>query len=183
MIDRSGQWTLRGKVRSRHRPARVISPGTSNPVVSGMVKRIPAAYGAPVRKDRGVQSLRGVAVLLMVAGHVIGSSGEDGLTVGDDSWWRVSYLAPEGPRMPVLAVLSGFVYAYRPTRGAEDARRLLRGKVRRLLIPYLTVGIAFVLVQMVTPGTNYQAGPAELPGDFLMGVAHLWFLQAIFLIF
>lgn len=44
---------------------------------------------APPRHDMAIQSLRGIAVTLMVIGHVIGIPGH-GLRVSDDSAWRNS---------------------------------------------------------------------------------------------
>ena len=47
------------------------------------------------RKDLSIQSLRGLALILMVAGHVIGIGPDRGMQVADDSAWRYLYLALE----------------------------------------------------------------------------------------
>lgn len=134
-------------------------------------------------KDSGIESLRAVAVVLMVAGHVIGTRAGEGLGVSDDSGWRFFYLALEDIRMPLFTVLSGFVYAMRPVRAPDGVRPLLRGKVRRLLVPFLVVCTLFFLVQMIAPGVNRRPELSDLPEAYLYGYQHLWFLQAIFLVF
>jgi fucose 4-O-acetylase-like acetyltransferase len=135
------------------------------------------------RADQGIQTFRGIAVVLMVAGHVIGGESTVGLTVSDDSGWRFFYAALADLRMPLFAVLSGYVYAYRPVRFPADLGRLLTGKIRRLIVPFLVVGTVFYAVRMVAPGVNVRPRLAEFPEAMIYGFAHLWFLQAIFLIF
>lgn len=134
-------------------------------------------------KDAGIESLRALAVVLMVAGHVIGTRADEGLGVADDSGWRFFYLALEDVRMPLFTVLSGFVYAMRPVRSPQGVPRLIRGKARRLLVPFLVVCTVFFLVQMLAPGVNRRPELPDLPGAYLYGYQHLWFLQAIFLVF
>lgn len=135
------------------------------------------------RKDVSIQALRGVAVILMVAGHVIGSDSSNGMTVADDSWWRYAYLALEDIRMPLFTVLSGFVYALRPPPAMGGMPNLLRGKARRLLVPLLIVGMALFAMRLVIPGTNKTPDLADIWRIPIFGSAHLWFLQSIFLIF
>ena len=135
------------------------------------------------RKDVSLQSLRGLAVVLLVAGHVIGSDGNRGLQVADDSLWRLSYLALEDLRMPLFTAISGFVYAMRPVGRPAQYRALVRGKVRRLLVPLATVGALLFVLQSVVPGVNDRPEAADAWRIYLFPFQHLWFLQAIFLVF
>jgi fucose 4-O-acetylase-like acetyltransferase len=135
------------------------------------------------RRDVAVQSLRGLAVILMVAGHVVGSDGERGLQVGDDSLWRLLYVGLEDLRMPLFTAISGFVYALRPLVGRGQYSGLVRGKSRRLLVPLVTVGALMFALQLVVPGVNHRPEPADAWRIYLFSFEHLWFLQAIFLIF
>lgn len=135
------------------------------------------------RRNLSVESLRGLAVILMVAGHVIGSSAARGMQVADDSGWRLFYLALEDLRMPLFTALSGFVYAYRPLRSPGAWPTMVKGKARRLLIPMATVGTAYFLLQLMTPGTNTKPEPGNYWRIYVFGYEHLWFLQSIFLIF
>lgn len=136
-----------------------------------------------VNRDIAIDSLRGVAIILMVAGHVIGDSVASGMQVTDDSAWRSFYLLLEDVRMPLFTALSGLVFGLRPLRDTRGYPRLVRGKVRRLLVPLATVGSAFVVIQAVTPGTNAQSSLTDVWKLFIYGTGHFWFLHAIFLIF
>ncbi|MBO0908193.1 acyltransferase family protein [Arthrobacter sunyaminii] len=140
---------------------------------------------AALRKTRdiSIDSLRGIAVLLMVAGHVIGSASDRGMDVPDDSAWRYFYVALEDIRMPLFAALSGYIYARRRVWGPEAMGALISGKVRRLLVPLITVGAAFLLAQMIIPFSNSEPGLSDFWKMFVYGGEHLWFLQAMFLIF
>lgn len=146
---------------------------------------------APVRtvridgidRDLAIDSLRGIAIVLMVAGHVIGSSSAAGMQVSDDSAWRSFSLLLEDVRMPLFTALSGLVYGLRPLRDVSRYPRLVTGKVRRLMVPLASVGIVFLVMQSVVPGTNAASELRDVWKLFVYGTDHFWFLQAIFLIF
>ena len=135
------------------------------------------------RKDLSIQSLRGLALILMVAGHVIGIGPDRGMQVADDSAWRYLYLALEDIRMPLFTLISGYVYALRPLAHLSGYPQLVRAKSRRLLLPMATVGTMLFVAELVVPGTNYQPDPTDYWRIYVFGFEHLWFLQAIFLIF
>lgn len=136
----------------------------------------------PEKKDLSIETLRGIAIVMMVAGHVIGASKETGLRVQDDSGWRYFYDSFEYLRMPLFTVISGFIYSLRPV---ESGRFLnfLRGKARRILFPLIAVGTLHFLVQQIIPGTNSKYEIEDIWKIYLFPYEHFWFLQAIFLIF
>ncbi|WP_349536334.1 acyltransferase family protein [Rhodococcus rhodochrous] len=135
------------------------------------------------KKDVSIQALRGLAVLLMVAGHVIGTGADRGMSVSDDSLWRLSYLVLEDIRMPLFTVISGYVYAMRPVTETGALAGLVRGKTRRLIIPLLTVGALLFATKMLVPDTNTKPEASDFWRVYLFGYEHLWFLQSIFIIF
>lgn len=153
--------------------------------VDGPIADAPTEPPATVRraKDYDVESLRGLAILLMVAGHVIGSYPDRGMQVPDGSGWRVYYETFADVRMPLFTLLSGFVYAYRPLRAVAGYRAMITGKARRLLVPLVTVGTVYFVVQLIVPGTNSKPHVSQFWRIFVFGFEHLWFLQALFLIF
>ena len=128
--------------------------------------------------DMRIETLRGVACLLLVSYHVIGADPGLGLRVDDGPlrWLNdgLAYL-----RMPLFTFLSGLVYGNRPFDG--DSRAFLRGKARRLLIPMLVVGTLFALLQSLVPGSNGSTGPWYLL--HLHPVAHFWFVESLFWVF
>ena len=125
-----------------------------------------------------VETLRGLACLLLVGYHVIGADPGHGLRVADD-WVRWLNDGLAYVRMPLFTFLSGLVYGLRPFSG--NSRAFLSGKARRLLIPMLVVGSLFALLQTLTPGTNTSAGPWYLL--HIQPVAHFWFVESLFWVF
>lgn len=130
--------------------------------------------------NRHIQTLRGLACVLLVLYHVIGTDPWHGLRIaeGPVRWFNdgLAYL-----RMPLFTVLSGLVYGLRPFLQGDDSRRFLIGKVRRLMLPMLVVGTAFALLQAASPGSN-----ESVPNWLLLHiepVAHFWFLEALLWVF
>ena len=125
-----------------------------------------------------IETLRGLACLLLVLYHVIGADASFGLGVQDGAlrWLNdgLVYL-----RMPLFTFLSGLVYGLRPLAG--DSRTFLLGKARRLLIPMLVVGTLFAILQTVTRGASALLGPWYL--IHLLPVAHYWFVESLFWVF
>ena len=83
-----------------------------------------------------VETLRGLACVLLVAFHVIGSHASSGLHVGEDSIYRQFANLFMHLRMPLFTFLSGFVYAYRPVTQAQTGA-FAEKKLIRLLLPLL----------------------------------------------
>ena len=134
------------------------------------------------RQDSSIQALRGLAVILLVAFHVVGSSNR-GLRVPDASIWHYCSLALEDIRMPLFTLISGYVYAMTPIGRWTQYPGLMKGKSRRLLLPLVTVGTVLYVLGHIVPGTNFDEGDAPIWRVYVFGFEHLWFLQAIFVIF
>jgi peptidoglycan/LPS O-acetylase OafA/YrhL len=85
--------------------------------------------------------------------------------------------------MPLFTVLSGFVYAARPTRDWPQYGALVKAKLRRVLIPLLVVGTLVFWTKLLNPSSRSGVELADWWTVYFFGMDHLWFLQAIFLIF
>jgi fucose 4-O-acetylase-like acetyltransferase len=129
-------------------------------------------------KDWGVETLRGIAVLLVVAGHVIGYDRTQGMEVADDSWLRYSYFSFVDLRMPLFTVISGFVYSLRPVTRQTSLRKFAQGKLRRIGVPLVVVGTLHYLVKSTT-----QEMELPLWQIYFFAFDHFWFLQAMLVIF
>lgn len=152
-----------------------------------MVKMLKAVVRAPWtasvderRNNVSIDTLRGVAVLLMVLGHVIGDTSRAGLKVPDDSLARYSYFAAEYLRMPLFTVLSGFVFAMRPA-SMQGGRRFFLSKARRLLVPLVVVSTIYALIKMrMEPSGEPVADQLQnLWRVWVFPYDHFWFLQSI----
>jgi len=130
------------------------------------------------KRNIPVDTLRGLACIMLVAYHVIGITPETGLRLHEGPLKQANELLAY-IRMPLFTFLSGLVYAWRPLKG--DWQSFLKGKIRRLIIPMLVIGTTFALFQAFTPGTNRQI--TEWYYLHLKPVAHFWFLEALFIIF
>lgn len=124
-------------------------------------------------KNLQIETLRGFACVLLVSYHVIGGFKFD-VGIYRDINEYLSYI-----RMPLFTFLSGWVYSIRPF--SKGAGPFIISKARRLLLPMVTVGTLFAVLQSFVPGTNSTF--QHWATIHLIPVAHFWFLEAIFTIF
>lgn len=132
-------------------------------------------------KSLEIETLRGLACLLMVLYHVIGPMGA-GLKVSLDSPWRVIADSMVYVRMPLFTFVSGYIFSLYKIRG-NDFSGFFVGKVRRLIIPLFCVGVPFSVLEALGPGVNEEVGLSDALLSFIVPVNHFWFLQAVFIIF
>lgn len=133
-------------------------------------------------KNYSVETLRGAAIILVVAGHVIGSASDGGMKVDDDSVWRYFYYTFEYLRMPLFTVISGWVYALKPAEKGNFFDFNIK-KVRRILLPLVFVGTTYFLLQYLTPGTNMKGNLTEIWKIYVFPYTLYWFLPSLFLVF
>jgi fucose 4-O-acetylase-like acetyltransferase len=134
------------------------------------------------KKDLSIETLRGLAIILVVMGHVIGSDNDGGMKVEDDSFLRHLYFTFQYLRMPLFTVISGWVYALRPAR-ADNLLDFSIKKVRRILLPLIFVGGVYYIMQSLIPGTNYSYDLADIWMILIFPYTFFWYLQALFIVF
>lgn len=139
--------------------------------------------GSLTKKDASVETLRGLAIILVVLGHMIGYTSTGGMRVSDDSFLRYLYYSLEYIRLPLFTVISGWVYANKPVGLNGDQRKFLKGKFRRLIIPMYVVGTLLFLFRTVIPGTNTTPEIQQLPRNLILPYDVYWYLFSLFLIF
>lgn len=132
-----------------------------------------------MKRSMEVDTLRGIACILLVFFHAVGSTPTEGLRIAEGHWLRTFNEFLVYFRMPLFSFISGYVYAFRPYQG--NPQSFIKGKIRRLLLPLLTVGTFYAIVQALTPGTNASVENWWLL--HIMPVGHFWFLEALFIIF
>ena len=134
------------------------------------------------KKNLNVETLRGLAVILVVFGHMIGYSSTGGMRVSDDSVFRYMYFLLEYIRLPLFTVISGWVYANKPV-GLGYQSKFVKGKFRRLIVPMLVVSTLLFLFRMVIPGTNTKPAIQDLPRNLFLPYDVYWYLFSLFIIF
>lgn len=134
-------------------------------------------------KNDHIETLRGIAILLVIAGHVIGSDSGGGMKVSDNSVWRYLYCLFENIRMPLFTVISGWVYSMRPLGSDSSYRTFITKKIRRLLFPMIFVGGSYFIIQCIIPNTNTDSDLGDLWRIFIFPNSVYWYLPALFLIF
>ena len=140
------------------------------------------AHFSAFTESQRIETLRGLACVLLVAFHVVGSEPGTGLHAGEGSAYRQFAYLFQHIRMPLFTFLSGFVYAYRPLRAGE-LPTFAGKKLLRLLVPFVVVSTLYYVVATVTPGASGQLPLHEAWRIYVFPYVHFWFLQAIIIIF
>lgn len=134
------------------------------------------------KKDTSIETLRGLAIILVVMGHVIGSASDGGMKVDDDSFLRHLYFTFQYLRMPLFTVISGWVYALRPAQ-KDNLGSFTVKKVRRIILPLIFVGGAYYILQSLVPGTNFSYDLKDIWQIAIFPYTFYWYLQALFIVF
>lgn len=154
----------------------------TNTIDDPSLPRDPASHTSPVPvklpKDQSIETLRGIAIFLVVMGHVVLELSRQGV-LGKDAFMiyateSVSYL-----RMPLFTVISGYVYAMRPVKSGAEAA-FLAGKMRRLVLPLLSVGlITVVYSDYRQDGIAFNQLGERAFEIFILNSSHVWYLKAL----
>lgn len=130
----------------------------------------------PHRGDVAIDTMRAIACLALVSFHVVGNTPHTGMDVPTDHWLSVLNRSLVDMRMPLFSFLSGVVFVSlgQTSRGPLA---VIGPKVRRLLVPMLSVGALFWCARDLM-GQEQQ----PLVAIAVMPFAHFWFLQATFVI-
>jgi len=132
------------------------------------------AASAP--RDISIDTMRAIACLALVSYHTVGASPASGLELPASHWLAQLNTVFVDMRMPLFSFLSGLVFV-RLEYLTRSPGKMVLSKMRRLLVPMITVGALFWTARAL----NGQA-QAPLLSLFYMPFAHFWFLQATFAI-
>ena len=124
-----------------------------------------------------ITTLRGIACVALVAYHVIGPTSVSGMHLPDSSLWHHAMNALDFLRMPIFAVIAGYVYASRRVDRASLGR-FIKGKFMRLAIPLVFMTAVMVALRYAAYGDAISLATA-LTSHY----QHLWFLQSLLIIF
>lgn len=133
-----------------------------------------------MEKDYSIETLRGIAIILVLALHI---TGDEPLLPVKEIYDYLAYTF-QNVRIPLFTVISGYLYSFRPVENSQGMfSKFARGKARRIILPFCVVATAEYLATSLAPGVN---NPTHIEGIweiFILPYEHYWFLQAIFIIF
>lgn len=133
-------------------------------------------------RNKHIETLRGIAIFLVVIGHVIGTTPEGGMKIDFPSPWRYLYLWIDYIQMPLFTGIAGWVYALKPATKGRFGPFVYK-KAIRLLVPMATVGTLYFLVQYLIPGTNTKGDLSAIWKIYFFPYTIYWYLPSLFLIF
>jgi len=150
-----------------------------------------AAVPAPARPARtrrlDLDRARGLAILLVVFGHVVAQTVPDGV-----EWYEPVRYAIYRFHMPFFLYLSGTVVVLSGVLAAEPGQwpALLRKRAVRLLVPFFGIGLLILAIKLVALQLVFVDNPPEgLAGglrDLFWTTGHspatsVWYLLVLFL--
>ena len=133
-------------------------------------------------ESRRIETLRGLACILVVAFHTVGAKSTGGMHVADDSIYRQMCEMLVHLRMPLFTFLSGLVYAYRPVT-PETLRAFAQHKLFRLIVPLVIVSTIYYLCSRVLPYEKEAIPLSQMWRIYVFPFNQYWFLQAMVIIF
>lgn len=134
-------------------------------------------------KNLTIETLRGIAILLVVAGHVIGSAPDGGMKIDFPHPLRYLYLWIDYIQMPLFTAIAGWVYALKPAALPGGFVVFARKKAMRLLVPMIVVGTLYFVIQYLVPGTNNKGDITRMWRIYFFPYTIYWYLPSLFLIF
>lgn len=121
---------------------------------------------------------RAFAIILVVAGHWNPEPRPE--------WWHIAFNIIYSFHMPLFLAISGYLYMH--TRKPGNYLKMLRGKFKRLLIPYFFTSLIIITIKLFTQGNAYVEHPATI-STYLKALYYpsagyfLWFMWALWWMF
>ena len=138
---------------------------------------------ANAEKNLSVETLRGIAILLVVVGHVVGSGPGGGMKIDFPHPLRYLYVWIDYIQMPLFTAIAGWAYALKPFSASSGFGSFVRKRALRLLVPMAAVGTLYFLVQYLMPGTNNKGELSQMWRIYVFPYTIYWYLPSLFLIF
>ena len=126
-------------------------------------------------RDQGVDTIRGFAIIVIVVFHSVDQFPQETLAhVCDFMAYKIG--------LPLFAGVAGFVYAMRPA-SRKTCMGFLSGKLRRILLPCVTVSTAVYLLQALMPGVNNPSAVGDIWRIYIFRYGQWWFLYSLATVF
>lgn len=124
---------------------------------------------------------KAIAIVLVVIGHWYPTT--------SPAWWIGIRDVIYSFHMPLFMAASGYIYIYiSRSYAAQNYGSFLLGKVKRLMVPYISTSIIVITIKLLTQGDAYVENPVTL-GSYLeifyrpAAGYYLWFIWALWWMF
>lgn len=121
-------------------------------------------------REHWVDSVKGVAIYLMVLGHCIQYASHDGYIFGDNFMFKLIYSF----HMPLFMLISGYLFWYSLSK--YSLVKGFQAKLKGIMIPCLAWGMVTYLIDVVV--NNWS--PVSVYGYLYYTAYSNWFLWAVF---
>lgn len=133
-------------------------------------------------RDRSIDLIKGIAILFVYLGH--GILYHPIQMEAMYAWCRVLGRFIESFNMPLFFIVSGYLFSLTK----KDTWDLYRGKVQRLLIPYLftmaiLIGVKLVLPSSLSYNSAVEGGVKSMILNALVYGGDRWFVYVMFVMF
>ncbi|MBQ1547626.1 MAG: acyltransferase family protein [Lachnospiraceae bacterium] len=132
------------------------------------------------KRNLTVDTLKGVAILLVVFGHCLNNVIESPLVETPPAWIPAAKNFIYFFHMPLFFFLSG-IFSYKTA--SHGLKTALIDKIKRLLVPYVVFSVLTTVVKVIF--SDYQNNPRELSvllRAWYEPIGIYWFLYALFFI-
>lgn len=132
-----------------------------------------------MKKDQGIETLRTMAMFWIVFAHIGGISPGSGLGYAEHDFMQYLMQTIGFFPIPAFVLVSGYLYARKPSTQATLALDLRKIAVS-ILVPALLVGTVFYCVKAIAYSQMDQMSVVGFFGSLFYPHTHLWFLYALF---
>jgi fucose 4-O-acetylase-like acetyltransferase len=132
------------------------------------------------KKNLSIETLRGIAIVLIVIEHVIGMDAAGGMRIEYPHLLRYIYLHSSYISMPLFTAIAGWVYALKDN-AQPPFKEFASSKAMRLLLPMIAVGTIYYLTQNIVPGTNNSNELSQIWRIYIFPHTLYWYLPSLFI--
>jgi peptidoglycan/LPS O-acetylase OafA/YrhL len=131
----------------------------------------------PTSREAGINTLRAIAILMVVIYHATINPPPGSSVLYTEYIMVIIYIPLE-----IFTALAGYFYARRRVERATLAPSI-QLKARRLLLPLFSMTTVLLVMRLIIPGANKVPSAGDFVQAYIFRFEHLWYLQALFLIF
>lgn len=138
-----------------------------------------------IKREKWIDSVKGIAIILVVVGHVIGGYTGDNFFYSINNFLKYFMWTIYTFHMPLFFMISGVVYEkYEVISCNNDYLRIAKKKSLNLLIPYFIFSTLQIIVKLPLQGKiDSQVSVSNIWLLPIKPIDQFWFIYSLFFIF